>query len=106
MAYLDVKSINSALQAGNYDAAGVYLYVYGEGSEILRPIYSDPTLSRTIANPVQADSNGVFEKFFVHDGKYRLVVTSQKREPLFQTNDIYVSTPVALGYARSAPTMI
>jgi hypothetical protein len=59
---------------------GALAEIYVQGTDTLARLYSDPDLTSTIANPVKADSFGVFSPCHLQNGVYRLVMRSYYAE--------------------------
>lgn len=75
-------------------------YVFAEGSDNLVPIFAGIDLEETQKNPLMSDENGMFGSCWVINGKYRLVVITERGERVAEANGVSVTLSSILGYER------
>lgn len=105
MSILNNKSINAALSAGGSPLSGARRYVYVGGTRKLAPLFSDPGLTTSLANPMVSDENGLFGLCYLIDGVYRVELESAKGETLIVEDEISVQTPLNTAAASEFQTL-
>lgn len=66
-------------------ASGALLYHYAAGTNTLQNIWSDRAKTTALAQPFEADADGIFN--FIADGLYKLVITTASGEMLYTLDD-------------------
>ncbi|MDF0596233.1 right-handed parallel beta-helix repeat-containing protein [Psychromarinibacter halotolerans] len=66
------------------------LSVYIAGTDTLAQLFRDADLTAMLSNPLRADDTGTFERCFLVDGDYRVVIQTRKGDPILQTGDIAI----------------
>jgi hypothetical protein len=74
--------------ANGNPVSGAQLYTYEPGTTTPKPTYSDAARTILNANPVVADSGGVFGPVFADFGQYRLVMETPTAAPLWDADPV------------------
>lgn len=75
--------------------ADARLFVYGAGTDNLRPLFSDSHFTYQTQNPLHADGSGDFPLCYLQDGDYRLVVTDRRGNVVGERDNVSVRTSAA-----------
>ncbi|WP_299938811.1 hypothetical protein [uncultured Pelagimonas sp.] len=100
---MGLVNLNNTAQVADYSGngtAGRRARFFQANSDILAPIYADPNLTVTMAQPIVADEHGQFELSYLIDGAYRVVITDSGNDVLHDVPDIEVSAEAEQGYRR------
>lgn len=100
MGLLQDKHIGKALNEHGATIAFAKCYVYGAGTDILRPVFSDPNLTLIQSNPMIADENGVFDLCHLLEGDYRIIITDNKDNEVQREDNLSIGSSNAFGLAR------
>ena len=68
--------------------AGFKAFVFHAGTDTLCPLYSDRSLKKLLANPLETDTDGAFFSAFVCDDRYRIVILDRYDRVVSQMDDI------------------
>lgn len=76
------------------------LSIYTSGSETLVPLFADPGLTFSQANPVRSDASGTFQLCYLTDGVYRFTLMSAQGETLQDLDNIRVTASTQQGFLQ------
>lgn len=97
-------TIQSSLNAENIPL-GAMMFVYAAGTDSLMPVYEDPSLTSTQANPLTADATGRFDLCYVRDGLYRIEVRRPNDRVLFSNDNVVVRSSMTVGATSNFMTV-
>ena len=80
-------------------------YIYLAGGDILAPIFEDSELTIKRANPMEADVSGRFDRCYLLDGLYRVVIRDHEDTVIYRAEDVYVTPNNTLGLLRGFQTV-
>lgn len=92
MGLLHIESIMDIWADSDMSVSILHANVYNEGTDNRSPIYTDSALTNPTANPVCCDENGYFDLLYVVDGRYRIEVTNQNGDLLYQETDVRINS--------------
>ena len=86
-----VTSVSSLVgEEHNPSFGGALRYIYNAGTDVLAPVFRDPGLTTSMANPTRADAEGKFESSYLMDGSYDVAVFDRKRRELGRVEGIII----------------
>lgn len=104
MGLLCRKSIQRATSESGQPMPRSKRYVFAAGRDFLAPVFSDPGLTRQLANPMVANENGDFDLCYTIDGQYRVVIESPRGQVLTREENVVVGSILEQGFARGFAT--
>ncbi len=83
---------NDPSQIAYYPSAvpSARLSVYIAGTDTLAQLFRDADLTALLANPLRADAAGTFERCFLVDGDYRVVIRSRTGDVIVEQDDVVI----------------
>ena len=81
------------------------LYIYVEGRETLAPLFLDDALTETVANPMIADEQGIFNLCYLIKGSYRIVVRSPDGRSILGESAVAVQSDMDTSFAKAFPSV-
>jgi hypothetical protein len=73
---------------------GARRYIYNAGTDILTPIFGDPHLTYSVANPTISDGNGDFAPSYLLAGTYRVVIADRFERILLDEDGVIVDEEI------------
>ncbi|MBO9467539.1 hypothetical protein J7443_20065 [Tropicibacter sp. R15_0] len=103
MGFLAHPSVQHATDGSGSPVAEARRYVFHNGTQMLAPLFSDPDLTTTTANPMISDANGDFGLCYLMAGEYTVEIKDQFGVVLATHANIRVTeTPFPIVFASTA----
>lgn len=105
MSRLTIENIRRATDANGDSVSGAKRYIYEAGTTTSVSCFSDVALTVAQANPLTADSGGLFAETYLADGYYKVVIKDASDVILDEYDNVFIESAGASATSYSFNTV-